>query len=193
MFTCLSHDIIAHEVTHALVHRLRPLSREPSNPDVYAFHEGFADIVAIFQHSDSNACCAMRFNAHTDLSNRTLLAELASQFGHATGGGQALRTPDMQTDPLQYSTLMSLTIADRCWWPQSSDFLSDVPATHGGSPAARFRRRRYVCPKATCIPHGPSRRDEASATAWAILTMCIRAFDYLPPVDVTFGDFHARS
>ena len=30
---------------------------------------------------------------------------------------------------------------------------------------------------------------EASATAQAILTMSIRAFDYLPPVDVTFGDF----
>ena len=27
VFTCLSHDIIAHEVTHALVHRLRSLSR----------------------------------------------------------------------------------------------------------------------------------------------------------------------
>ena len=30
---------------------------------------------------------------------------------------------------------------------------------------------------------------EAAATAQSILTMCIRAFDYLPPVDVTFGDF----
>ena len=30
---------------------------------------------------------------------------------------------------------------------------------------------------------------EASRTAQAVLTMCIRAFDYLPPVDVTFGDY----
>ena len=30
---------------------------------------------------------------------------------------------------------------------------------------------------------------EAAATAQSTLTMCIRAFDYLPPVDVTFGDF----
>ena len=30
---------------------------------------------------------------------------------------------------------------------------------------------------------------EASRTAQSILTMCIRAFEYLPPVDVTFGDY----
>src|SRR5829696_1144642 len=50
VFTCLSQDIIAHEVTHAVVHRLRRHLLEPSNDDVLAFHEGFADIVAIFQH-----------------------------------------------------------------------------------------------------------------------------------------------
>jgi hypothetical protein len=31
--------------------------------------------------------------------------------------------------------------------------------------------------------------NEASATAQQILTMCIRAFDYLPPVDIMFGDY----
>jgi hypothetical protein len=30
---------------------------------------------------------------------------------------------------------------------------------------------------------------EASKSAQNVLTMCIRAFEYLPPVDVTFGDF----
>ena len=31
--------------------------------------------------------------------------------------------------------------------------------------------------------------DEAKSTAQRVLDMCIRAFDYMPPVDVTFGDF----
>ena len=30
---------------------------------------------------------------------------------------------------------------------------------------------------------------EVSRLARSLLTMCIRAFDYLPPVDVSFGDF----
>jgi len=50
IFTCLSHDIIAHETTHALVHRLRRRFMEPTNADVAGFHEGFSDIIAILQH-----------------------------------------------------------------------------------------------------------------------------------------------
>jgi hypothetical protein len=49
IFTCLSHDIVAHEVTHAIVDRLRPSFNVATNPHVRAFHEGFADIVAVFQ------------------------------------------------------------------------------------------------------------------------------------------------
>ena len=49
-FTCLSHDIIAHETTHALLDGVHPRFNEPVNEDVLAFHEAFADIVALFQH-----------------------------------------------------------------------------------------------------------------------------------------------
>ena len=50
VFTCLSHDIIAHEVTHAIIDGIRTYFTEPTNPDVLAFHEGFADLVALFSH-----------------------------------------------------------------------------------------------------------------------------------------------
>ena len=50
IFTCLSSDIIAHEVTHAIVHRLRPFFAEATNADVFAWHEAFADLIALFQH-----------------------------------------------------------------------------------------------------------------------------------------------
>ena len=50
IFTCLSHDIVAHEVTHALIHRERPHFLEATNIDILAFHEGFADLIALFQH-----------------------------------------------------------------------------------------------------------------------------------------------
>ena len=49
-FCAVSHDIIAHETTHALLDGLHRRYQEATNPDVLAFHEAFADIVAIFQH-----------------------------------------------------------------------------------------------------------------------------------------------
>lgn len=50
IFTCLSHDIIAHEVTHAVIDGIRTFFTEPTNPDVLAFHEAFADLTALFLH-----------------------------------------------------------------------------------------------------------------------------------------------
>jgi len=50
VFTCLSHDIIAHEVTHAVIDGIRAYFTEPTNPDVLAFHEAFADLTALFLH-----------------------------------------------------------------------------------------------------------------------------------------------
>ena len=50
IFTCLSHDIIAHETTHAIVDGIRKYFIEPTNIDVPAFHEAFADLAALFRH-----------------------------------------------------------------------------------------------------------------------------------------------
>jgi len=50
IFTCLSHDIVAHETTHAIVDGIRDHFMEPTNIDVPAFHEAFADLAALFRH-----------------------------------------------------------------------------------------------------------------------------------------------
>src|SRR6478752_5873452 len=48
VFICLSHDVIAHEFTHALFDGLRSHLIIFVSGDVFGFHEGLADLVAVF-------------------------------------------------------------------------------------------------------------------------------------------------
>ena len=92
IFTCLSHDIIAHEVTHALLDGMHSRFIEASNPDVLALHEGFADVVAIFQHfSHPEVLVDQIAKTRGDLATENLLGQLAQEFGRALGRGGALR------------------------------------------------------------------------------------------------------
>ena len=106
VFTCLSHDIIAHEVTHALLDGVHPRFNEPVNEDVFAFHEAFADIVALFQHFSYPGVLRDQIaKTRGNLANENRLAQLAQQFGRAAGRGGALRdalgTVDAETGKWQ--------------------------------------------------------------------------------------------
>ena len=92
VFTAVSHDIVAHETTHALLDGVHRRFREPTNPDVFAFHEAFADIVALFQHFTLPEALSHQIAAtRGDLEQQNLLGQLAVQFGEATGRYGALR------------------------------------------------------------------------------------------------------
>src|SRR5262245_57713682 len=191
VFTCLSHDIIAHEMTHAIVDRLRPLFLEPSNIDVLAFHEGFADIVAIFQHFSFKDILSEHIQrTRSDISVLNPLVELARQFGYATGSGKALRSALDKPDPKLYGTTFephdrgSILVAavfdgfNKTYQKRIADL---VRIATGGT---------GTLPKGDLHPDLVKRiADEAAQTAQRVLNMCIRAFDYMPPVDASFGDF----
>jgi len=49
VFTSLSHDVVAHETTHALLDALRSEFASPMNPDVLGFHAGSLDEPARFK------------------------------------------------------------------------------------------------------------------------------------------------
>lgn len=191
VFTCLSQDIVAHEVTHALTHRLRPYFMEWTNDDVPAFHEGFADIVAIFQHfTVPGVLRAAVAASRGDLRESGAFVSLAEEFGHGTGRGAALRTAIDTPDPRRYRETVE---------PHDRGAIL-VAAVFDAFFTVYQRRIADLLRLATGgtgrLPAGDLPTDlvnrltaEAEDTARAILTMCIRAFDYLPPVDVAFGDY----
>ncbi len=193
VFTCVSHDIIAHEVTHAMVDRLRPHFLAESNRDVLAFHEGFADIVAIFQHFTFRSMLAEEIQkTRGDLRSPSVLGELAAQFGRATGGGKALRAAieDGPPEPGLYQTVTEPH-------ERGSILVAAVFDAFFGAYQDRIKDLVRIATGGTGrLPEGDLHPDlvdriagEASKTARIFLTMCVRAFEYLPPVDVTFGDY----
>jgi hypothetical protein len=193
VFTSLSHDIIAHEVTHALLDGLRADFMVPSGADVLAFHEGFADLVAIFQHFSYREVVETAIGrARGDLRMAGILANLAQQFGQTVGEEQALRTA-MDPDPTT---------------PRPYDEKMEEHELGGVLVSAVFHAFTTVFQRKTArylrlathgtgvLPAGdipPELRellaDRASRLAAQFLTMCIRAIDYCPPVDVEFGEF----
>jgi hypothetical protein len=203
VFSCLSHDIIAHEVTHALLDGVHPRFGEPTNPDVYAFHEAFADIVALFQHFSHPAVLESEIaKTRGSLQTENLLSQLAHQFGRATGRGTALR------DALGHKDEETGE-----WEPQNPDpyALEGTYEAHARGAilvAAVFRAFlliyrsrsadlfRIATQGTGMLPEGDLHPDltrrlaaEAAKCADRVLQMCIRAIDYCPPVDITFGDF----
>lgn len=192
IFTCLSHDIITHESTHALLDGLHPYFSEPSNPDVLALHEAFADIVALFQHfSHPDVLRHQIAQTRGDLSTANLLADLARQFGEATGKRGALRSaigqaPDptaLQTtlEPHARGAILVAAVFDAFLTVYKFRVADLMRIATGGS---------GVLPQGAIHPDLVKRlAEEAARLAQHILTMCIRALDYCPPVDITFGEY----
>ena len=101
VFTCLSHDIIAHETTHAILDGIHNQFTENSNKDTLAFHEAFADIVALFQHFTFPEVLKHQVaKARGNLSGENLLGQLAQEFGSSIGRYGALRDALGEVDPL---------------------------------------------------------------------------------------------
>jgi hypothetical protein len=203
VFTCLSHDVVAHETTHALLDGFHEHFMEATNPDVLAFHEAFADIVALFQHfTFPEVLIHQVANTRGELGNENLLAQLATQFGHARGTHGALRDAIGKYDPEQNQWVKH--VPD----PGELDNTMEVHARGAILVAAVFdaflsiyrHRTRDLLRLATdgtgVLRQGEIHPDlvsrlahEAAKVAGHVLNICIRALDYCPPVDLTFGEY----
>src|SRR5262249_2544354 len=87
VFTCLSQDVIAHVITHALLAGMNLQSEaDESRPDVLAFLEAFADLVPLLLHFwPSDVLRAQIAEVQGQLDRRSLLGAVAFQFGEASG------------------------------------------------------------------------------------------------------------
>jgi hypothetical protein len=202
VFTCLSHDIVAHETTHALLDGVHPRFGEPVNQDVLAFHEAFADIVALFQHFAFPGVLRDQIaRTRGDLLRESMLGQLAQQFALASGRGDALRS------------YLGAKDESGKWRPKKPDpfVLQSTSEPHDRGAilvaavfgafmkvyTARTRDLFRIASEGTGVmregdihPDLVNRlAEEAQRCADRALQMSIRAIDYCPPVGITFGDY----
>jgi hypothetical protein len=214
VFTCLSHDIIVHETTHAILDGIREYFNEPTSVDAPAFHEGFADIVALLQHfsfKDALLDTIQRTGGlihrsqlspdvaperggpmiHAEIGQDNPMVDLARQFGEAMGNRRALRSA-LGTPP-------NPRILEKTIEPHERGGIL-VAAVFDAFFSVYIERTRDLIRLAypdgreivpNFLPNDLANRlaEEAAKTANRIQNICLRALDYCQPVDISFGDY----
>lgn len=201
VFTCLSPDIIAHEMTHAILDSIHPLFRENTNNDVAAFHEGFADVVALMQRFSTTDLIEHELERTKGrMDQRTVFGALASQMGQAIKSGHsalrdAIGTFDengvwsrRKPDPRAF--LHTHQAHDRGGLFVAAIFDAFIDL-YTFKTKDLFRIAGVVPGAESVISVDLIKRlaREAAEIAQHLLQICIQALDYVPPFDISFGDY----
>ena len=193
VFTCLSHDVIVHELTHALLDGMRSCFTIPTQVDVLAFHEAFGDLVAVFQHFSYRDVVLAAIRKARGQITGGLLTDLARPLGQTTTDRasplrRAIDAPDGERRRydagLEVHELGSVLVLavfdafDAVYRRKTARYMR--LATAG---AGRLALRELPSDLQDVLA------EEASQLARQFLSICIRAIDYCPPVDLEMGEF----
>lgn len=94
VLTALSHDIVAHEATHAILDGIAPDLYHAATPESLALHESVADLAAIFLTLlEEVVIWSLAYISSSTLDLYDALAWVAEEFGHdiREGGADFLR------------------------------------------------------------------------------------------------------
>lgn len=202
--TSLSHDIVAHETTHALIDGLRTSFTEPSSPDQAAFHEGFADVVALL----SVLALPAVVDAVLDIKNKNNV--------RIVNGRHLIRAKSLSIPELQDSILLGLAdemgeelsmirgrpLRNSSKLPPSKLYLKspeyEEPHRRGEVFVAAVMQAflQVLHSRLLGLDGGGSGWldrervvEECAKSADHLLTISIRALDYCTPIHIRFPDF----
>lgn len=197
VFCCLSHDIVAHETAHALLDGLRTRYTDPSSPEQAAFHEGFADVVALLSvfalpkivetiidlnAPGKNSSRIARKYTTVEALRKSMLLGLAKEMGQ--------ELPAIRGDVLRRSVKLEPSRT----YIKDPEFIE--PHRRGEIFVAAVMNsfvevwaRRLKALGTTRYLDRERVVEEGAMIADYLLTMVIRALDYAPPVNLEFCDF----
>jgi hypothetical protein len=207
IYTCLSHAIVVHETTHALLDSLRPRVF-PNTLDASGFHEGFADLVALLgQFTFQPLLLEMIQRTGGRLYAGSLQPELegiaddaaeaesnplmsfGQQFAQAIGLGTSIRSAvsaaprkdafENATTPHERGTVLTSAVLETFF------------QVHARRTRGLFRLSRRDAAAGGDLHPDLAKRlaADASQLASSLLQLCIRAVAYCPAVEFHLGDY----
>ena len=183
-------------MTHALLDGLRARFRLPTIPDVLAFHEAFrrprCDLSAFFLSPDVVRQAIERvLRSAAD----SVMASVAMQFGQTTDRDGPLRSA-IDTAGLMGRLRPS---APKRYDPAEPDphelgtvlvsAVFEAFAVVFQRKTKRYRQMAGGSARARGQPWPRNSCRQAGELATQFLSICIRAIDYCPPIDLTFGEY----
>jgi hypothetical protein len=206
IFSCLSHDVVAHETTHALVDGLRSCYQDPSSADQAAFHEGISDVVALLSVFALDDVVRAVVDRHVGAvpkpgqgkpefvdAKRLTVKKLRESILLGLGKEMGQELSAIRGQPLRQSALL---LPDARDYQTREEFKE--PHRRGEILVAAMMNAflEVWTGRLSTLGDSESRRlrrervaEEGSRAADYLLTMAIRGLDYCPPVHLTFRDF----
>ena len=184
VYTCLSHDIVTHELGHAVLDGLKPGYNEVSSAETAGFHEYFGDAIAMLASlKDREIAKLVTAGAPARLSARNVVSAIASEFGAAIHG---LAEKDYLRGAWNKRKMSDLrgTFEEHDW----SEILTGV--YYDLLQYLYIRNLKEIVHEA-----GSKKRDQQQAiralfrAAEQTASVMLRAIDYCPPVDLRYDEY----
>jgi hypothetical protein len=193
IFTSLSHDVIVHETTHAILDGLRERYVDVSHPDQAGFHEGFADLVALLSVYSLRDVVSALLPGGSDSPTLSIEATSLKSLKDSVllgVGGQLGDESKMVRGALRRSVNISPSIE------VLNQHTFKEPHRRGEVLVAAVMNAFLEVWRARLVPlsdgqsyHRERVVEEGADVADRLLTRLSRALDYTPPVDIRFADY----
>ena len=175
IYTCLSHDIVAHETGHTVLDGIRPHLYDSWLLETKAFHEFIADLTAIMSALRNNYVRKIFIDYLEKGMTDNFLSRIAEEFGKATSTYNFVRNAQNK-----------ITMDHVRQWEK------DCPedAVHNSSQVLSGLMYDLLINLYDGYKKRGSTPGEAAWHATRRLTqMALQPLDFLPPIDVTFSDY----
>lgn len=187
VYTCLSHDIVTHELGHAVLDGLKPGYNEVSSAETAGFHEYFGDAVAMMASLATRETALVVLKDRQDrLEARNVVSAIASEFGAALRG-----IPD---EAYLRGAWNKRTMRDLAGKYEEHDWSEILTGVYYDLLQFLYRQAR----KDLATEHGKAElaakplhygMRALSRAASQTAGVMFRGLDYCPPVDLRYGEY----